>query len=142
MKITKDVDYAIRTVLYLSIQDEPFSATKNDIAEAMQIPPHYLAKIAQQLYKARIVEITKGSKGLYRLIQSPENISMLNVVEAIKGKIFLNYCVEEQVDCFRKDACYVNTIWCNLTKKVRKYLKNITFKELAEKEMCYLKPKK
>ncbi len=139
MKITRDVDYAIRCILFLSLQaDAMYSATKNTIADSMRIPRHYLAKIAQQLYKSRIMEITKGPKGSYRLIKPPEQITILKVVEAIKGEIFLNYCIEEQGKCFRKDNCYVNSIWCNLTNIIREHLNSITFKELAEKEFCFL----
>lgn len=136
MKITKDVDYAIRTILYLSLQDN-YSATKNQIAEAMKIPPQFLAKIAQQLYKARIIEITKGSKGRYRLIKKHDDITLLTVIEAIKGEIYLNYCIEESGKCFRKNNCYINSIWCELTNLMREKLASVTFKEITEKEVCY-----
>ncbi len=137
MKITKDVDYAIRCILYLSIQKDSFTASKLEISDKMKIPHQYLAKIAQQLHRNEILEITKGPKGVYRLLREPEKITLLDVVESIKGKIFLNYCVAETGECFRKNECYVNTIWTELTNKIRKYLSNINFKDLSNKEVCY-----
>ncbi len=138
MKVTKDVDYAVRCVLYLSLLGSPYSATKLEISEKMEIPHQYLAKIAQQLNRSKILEITKGPRGIYRLLKNPEEISLLQVVESIKGEIFLNYCVPETGSCFRKDSCYVNHVWSELTKIIRNYLSKISFKELAEKEICYI----
>jgi Rrf2 family protein len=138
MKITKDVDYAIRTILYLSIQKDSYSATKFEISEKMQIPHQFLAKIAQQLHRSRIIEITKGPKGMYRLIKKPEDITLLDIFESIKGEILLNYCVSETGECFRKDRCYVNKIWNDLSENIRNYLSKINFQEIAEKEVCYL----
>ncbi len=137
MKITKDVDYAIRCVLYLSIQQNSYSASKLEISERMKIPHQYLAKIAQQLNRNKILEITKGPKGVYRLIKNPEDITLLDIVESIKGEIILNYCVAETGECFRKNACYVNKIWTDLTGVIRDYLQKINFKYLSEKEICY-----
>jgi len=138
MKITKDVDYAIRTVLYLSLSKN-LSATKKEIADKMKIPPLYLAKIAQMLHKSRIMEISQGPKGKYQLIKDPKDITLLDVIEAIKGRIFLNYCVEGEDRCFRQDNCEVNKIWNELTEIVRNYLQDKNFKDLANKEICYLK---
>lgn len=141
MYITRDVDYAIRSILFLSLQ-ENFSATKRQISIAMKIPPFYLSKIAQQLYRSRIIDITKGPKGHYRLLKQPEDITLLEVVEGIKGDILISYCVDELKKCFRKERCYVNEIWRNLTQLLKKELEEITFKDILEKEACYIKNSK
>ena len=137
MKITKDVDYAIRIVLFLAMQKN-YSATKREISKNMHIPSQYLSKIAQQLHRNKVIEITQGPKGQYSLLKSPENISMLEIVEAIKGEIYLNYCVKTPEQCFRKSSCEVNNIWNELTLKVRNFLKDKNFKDILDKEICFV----
>ncbi len=140
MKITKDVDYAIRIVLFLATKKN-FTATKHEISKNMHIPSQYLSKIAQQLHRNKLVEITQGPKGRYSLLKTPENISMLDVVESIKGEIYLNYCVKTPEKCFRKGACEVNNIWNELTFEVRNFLKNKNFKDILKKELCFFENK-
>lgn len=62
MRLTKASEYAIRCVHYLSMQRKGVIASRNEIADAMQIPREFLSKIAQQLSRSDILEIMQGPK--------------------------------------------------------------------------------
>ncbi len=126
-------DYAIRFLMYLSKYPDRI-IPRWEISEVMHIPKAFLAKIAQTLEVAGIVEIRRGKKGGYRLRKKPNEISLLDVIESIKGKIVLNRCVENPQVCIRSSFCPVHYFWIELNETFRRTLKNKTLAELVKKE--------
>ena len=53
------------------------------IAEATKVPASYLAKILQNLVKAKIVQSRRGVGGGFSLVNSPEDLSVLDVINAV-----------------------------------------------------------
>jgi len=88
MRLTRAGEYAVRCALYLSFEGEGVLARRKDIARVMDIPDQFLGKIAQQLARARIIEIVQGSKGGYRLRVPPEKLTLLDVVEDIVRSVY------------------------------------------------------
>lgn len=136
MRLTRAAEYAIRCVLYLSNKAETTVAGRKEIALAMDIPDQYLGKIAQQLSRAGILEILQGARGGFRLLKSPADISLLTVIEAVMGEIFLNDCVLRPASCIRSDACAVHTVWEKARRQLRETLGNALFSELSQKKNC------
>jgi Rrf2 family protein len=110
--------------------------SRKAIAEAMDIPEQFLGKIAHQLARSGIVQIVQGARGGFRLLRSSDELSLLNVVEATIGEIFLNDCLMNPGICRRSQACAVNRIWEKARKKLRGTLGDATFKSLLESQSC------
>lgn len=138
MRLTKAGEYGIRCILYLSSFQEGLVVNRRDIAKQMDIPDQFLGKIAQQLARAGLIEIVQGAKGGYRLRLSPSKISLLRVVEAVIGEIFLNDCLMNSECCLRSKACSVNKIWEKARNQLRDTLDQVSFDQLLEKESCLL----
>jgi Rrf2 family protein len=136
MRLTRAAEYAIRCVLYLSKQKENGVVSRKEIALAMDIPDQYLGKIAQQLSRAGMIEILQGARGGFRLLQSPADISLLTVIEAVMGEIFLNDCVIRPTSCIQSDACAVHVVWEKARRQLRETLGNAFFSQLIQKENC------
>ncbi len=137
MRLSRAGEYAVRCVLYLA-QREPGEVTPRwAVAQAMEIPEPFLAKIGQQLARAGIVEILQGAKGGFRLSRSPEEISLLEVVEAVMGELFLNDCLLRPESCSRSPHCMVHKIWCKAREQLRQTLSGATFESLLEGETCF-----
>jgi len=136
MRLTRDGEYAVRCVLYLSSCPTGEVVSRKAIAEAMDIPGQFLGKIAQQLARSGIVEIVQGAKGGFRLLRSPEKVSLLEVVEATIGEIFLNDCLMNPGICMRSGACAVNKIWEKARDQLRETLGKATFKSLLDSKSC------
>lgn len=81
MKLKASVDYGMRTVLYLAAQNTTCSS--KDIAERMSIPRDYLIQLAQLLRNADIIEAHPGKHGGYRLAKPPNDVSVLEVMNAL-----------------------------------------------------------
>jgi Rrf2 family protein len=136
MRLTRAAEYAIRCILYLAKKGQGRVISKKDIAENAEIPPHFLAKIAQDLAKAGLIEIRQGAKGGFSLVKPPKDITLLEVVETMIGEIFLNDCVARPSSCNALDACAVHRVWLKARVQLRQTLREATFDRLAQEKSC------
>ena len=136
MRLTKAGEYAIRCALYLANHGMGLVSSKKEIARTMDIPDQYLGKIAQQLARAGIIEIVQGSKGGYRLLTPVEKLTMLDVVEAVIGEIYLNDCVIRPDSCERLPSCALHSIWQQASDQLRETLRKADFKSILAEQSC------
>ena len=111
MQITRAAEYAIRGVLYLSLQPKGSTCLLGEISEKQDIPPSFLSKIFQNLSRAGYVSSTRGTGGGFTLVKAPKDISLLDIVEAIDGQISLNVCLNNGAICDNKPTCAVHAVW-------------------------------
>jgi len=96
--LTVSVEYGIHCLLWLvGSGDTPLSS--RDLAELQGISVSFVAKIFPKLEKAGIVSACEGVRGGYRLARPPEEISFLQIVDAIEGKKPLFDCQEIRSRC-------------------------------------------
>ena len=127
MQITRQADYAMRAVLYLSKLGPERRAATSQIAEEQHIPPSFLAKIVSQLSVAGLLQTSRGARGGVSLARSPEEISFLEVVEAIDGPILLNECVADGSSCAFGETCSLRPVFCEAQSELVTRLENTTF---------------
>jgi len=136
MRLTRAAEYAVRCVLYLSGKEQGAVVPRREIARAMQIPEQFLGKIAKQLSRADILEITQGPKGGLRLATSPDRVTLLDVVEAVVGEIFLNDCLLKSSACSRLASCAVHQVWQKARRQLRQTLGSASFAQLLGENTC------
>lgn len=134
MRLTKAGEYAVRCVLYLSAQEWGMVVNRKEIARKMDIPDQFLGKIAQQLSRAGILDIIQGPKGGLRLSILPKQLSLLDVIEAVMGEIFLNDCLIRSDICGRSYTCGVHSVWQKARNQLRGTLAKATFEKLLKAE--------
>jgi Rrf2 family protein len=127
MQITRQADYALRAVIYLSRLKPEERAATSQIAEDQRIPPSFLAKIVSQLSVAGLLQTSRGARGGVSLARPPEDITVLDVVEAIDGPILLNECVACGGNCSFGEDCPMKPIWDETQNALVDRLKKITF---------------
>ncbi len=136
MRLTRAAEYAIRCMVYLSKQGRGVLTSRQEIAERAEIPGHFLAKIAQDLAKAGFIEIKQGARGGFVLLQPPEDISLLDVVETMIGEIYLNDCVARPSSCKVTYSCAVHQVWMDARDQLRQTLARVHFDQLVKEESC------
>ena len=136
MRLTKAGEYAIRCILYMSTLEKGALVSRKEIAREMDIPNQFLGKIAQQLSRSGIIEIMQGPKGGFRLSIPPEKLSLLDVIESVTGRIFLNDCILRPDSCGRSDTCTVHSVWQKAKTQLRETLRKATFDKLAKPGDC------
>ena len=134
MQITRQADYAMRAIYYLSMIGMENRASTSQIAKEQNIPPSFLAKIISQLSVAGLLHTSRGARGGVMLARKPQDITMQDVVEAIDGPILLNECVEDAHGCkFDKD-CPMRSMWCEIQDDLVTRLGGTTFADFINKE--------
>ncbi len=134
MQLTREGDYGIRSVLYLARQPFKKVSYVNEISEEYKIPRSFLAKILQKLVKAKIVRSYRGVKGGFSLARQARDISMLDVLEAIEGKLHLNICIADKKKCVFSKHCPCHSVWITAQAKVVEVLKKSNFEDLARQK--------
>jgi Rrf2 family protein len=132
MQITRQADYALRAMLFLARSDPNLRASTSQIANIQQIPPSFLAKIISQLSIAGLIHTSRGARGGVSLARPTEEISLLDVVEAIDGPILLNECTHSKDGCPFGEECPIQPIWCNAQEELVNKLKSTKFADLIK----------
>jgi Rrf2 family protein len=135
MQITRQADYAVRAIVYLTELGPDQRAATSQIAQEKQIPPSFLAKIVSQLSVAGLLQTSRGARGGVSLAKSPEQISLLEVVEAIDGPILLNECVADSGACVFGDSCPMKPVWCDAQKQLVSMLNSTSFGQFVKKPL-------
>src|SRR6516164_11840857 len=87
MKLTRASSYALHAVVFMAVQKEDRPIASHLIAQARGIPERFLLKVLKPLVSAQVLLSIKGPNGGYRLARQPNEITMLEVLEAVDGPI-------------------------------------------------------
>ena len=139
--LTVSVEYGIHCLLWLvSSGDTPLSS--RDLAELQGISPAFLAKIFPKLEKAGIVAASEGVRGGYRLAKPPQDITFLDIVDAIEGDKPLFDCQEVRGRCAvfgdkppswsTSGVCAVHAVMLSAEKAMRDALARETLAGVAK----------
>jgi len=134
MQLTRQGDYAMRAVLYLAASSQ---ARIQEIAHAQYVPREYLAKIIQKLAQADIVTTHRGVGGGITLARPPEEITLLDVVEAIEGPVALNSCFIRPGECPRECYCAIHDELAHIGNTLAAMFADVNFADLAKKEAAF-----
>lgn len=127
MQITRQADYALRAMFFLSKLDPNERAATSQIAQEQRIPPSFLAKIISQLSIAGLIHTSRGARGGVSLARPASEISILEVVEAIDGPIMLNECTTSPEACPFGEECPIRPLWCQAQDELVERLRVTTF---------------
>jgi Rrf2 family protein len=122
-------DYSVRAVLNITRNEGDRQKTR-EIAAAMDIPERYLTQILASLVAQGILSATAGPNGGYVLAKVPEDISLLDVVEAAEGPIALDECVLKGGRCEWDEICPIHVPWARAQNDFRDQLASTSFADL------------
>ena len=88
---SQTVEYALRAVVYLA-SESPAACTTEQIHLATKVQQAYLAKIIQGLVKKGIVQTRRGVGGGVTLAKPPEELTILDVVNAVEPIVRITTC--------------------------------------------------
>jgi Rrf2 family protein len=128
--ISKGSQYAVRALVRLA-RDPSQALTVRQIADAEGIPHHFLAKLVGRLVRTRLITALKGPGGGARLARPPEEIRVLEVIEAVEGPDYLTGCFLGLPLCDDEAPCPMHEDWRVIRERLRTQLGGITLAELA-----------
>ena len=128
LKISEAASLAMHACTYLAAQNGEKASTK-EIAHVFDASEHHLAKVMQRLTKAGLVNPVRGPKGGFTLAKAPEEITLLEVYEAIEGDFLASNCLLSNKVC-KGDKCILGGLLKTLNQEVMNYLKNTRLSEI------------
>jgi Rrf2 family protein len=132
--LRRNTDYALRAMVNLAKHYGDAAASTRTVADDEDIPYQLACKLMQKLHKNRLVESCMGPQGGFRLSRDPSKINVLEVIEAIQGKLSLNRCLLGVDTCPRKPTCPVSRKLAGLQAYISNYLGGITLMELVQSQ--------
>lgn len=88
MNVSSRCEYACRAVVELAQRENATQPlTVEAIAVRRRVPEKFLIHILLQLKRMGIVRSVRGAKGGYLLGRAPEDITLLDIVEAVEGRV-------------------------------------------------------
>jgi Rrf2 family protein len=130
MNISARCEYAFRAMVELAVRersDAPFSSIQ--IAERRNIPEKYLVQILLQLKRAALVHSVRGAQGGYRLARPAQEITLLDIVEAIDGATLDPLPLNDDA------AQDLAPIWKEAAQGIAQSLRSITLRDAADRSL-------
>ena len=90
--LTQTSETALRALVFLLVNKAEEPTPPSRIARHINASPSYTAKVTTALVKADILRAQRGMKGGVYLSRLPEQITLLEIVEACQGKVLADYC--------------------------------------------------
>jgi len=101
-----------------------------EVAEARNIPLHFLEQIFAGLRRAGILQSQRGVKGGYSFRRLPAEVSILEVVEAVDGRI-------SPPGGASVDAPGTESVWTEARATLSELLSGVTIADMREREARY-----
>lgn len=129
--LSRKADYGVRAMIDIARQPPDGRIVVADIAKRQNIPAFYLAKIVPHLARAGLVRTTLGAAGGITLSVPPDQISLLQIIEAIDGPFALNQCSVDPVSCEHHATCPTLHVWCQAQSQLNRLLAETRISDLA-----------
>ena len=131
MNLSRRTDYALRLVAALA-SDSPRIASARSVAEDQDAPYAFIRSIQHDLVEAGLIESQRGAGGGMRLTRPPEELTLLDVIQAIDGEVHVSSCTGGDLDCTREEACLYHQVWDEADRILSAYYDSITIADLLQ----------
>jgi len=136
--ISKKCKYALKALVRLSQEFGGELVLTDEIAKSEHIPKKFLELILLDLKHAGYVSSKQGTKGGYRLVRHPSEISLADVYRLFDGAIALLPCVSEKFyepcdDCPDVKECRLKKVFINVREKTYDLLSGITIESFLDR---------
>ncbi len=131
MLLTRASEYALLSLDVIRKSDNPIGAEQ--LANELNIPKSFLAKILQSLAKHGILESRKGAHGGFVLAQEVNEITVQNVIFAAEGKppavfdctSYAHTCPQGAIG-----TCAISPFLANFQTKIDDFLNGLTLGDI------------
>jgi Rrf2 family iron-sulfur cluster assembly transcriptional regulator len=130
MRLSTRGRYGARFMVDLAIHGTEGPVLLKDLAKRQGISVKYLEQLVGPLRKAGLVTSKRGVRGGFQLSRPPEEIKMLDVVEAVEGSLSLVECVVHPDGCPRSTECITKEVWAKAASAIRDVLAGITLADM------------
>ncbi len=133
MLLSKSCIYGMRAALYLASSSNNKYISIKQISNDLDISPHFLTKILQELTRVDLLESQKGPTGGVRLKRAGDEVTLVEIVAAIDGMDLLTECALGLPGCGTAKPCPLHEQWADTRDEIKKMLQDTTLSDLVRK---------
>jgi Rrf2 family protein len=133
LALTKRGDYVVRSALVLA-HAYPEARKVREVVGQMAVPAAFASQILACLGRAGLASSKAGRDGGYRLSRPPEQVSVLEVVEAGEGPLQVQRCSLGDGPSHWQAACPLHETWTIAVGRLRESLAATTLADLARQD--------
>jgi Rrf2 family protein len=130
LELSNEGRYALRALVYLAEIGEQASADR--ISAESNVPRRLLARILARLSHAGLVESEQGRRGGSRLARPPQEISLLDAVDAAEGPFGVTRCIMQNRACGSGTPCAMHNAWEEGQQAILGYLETQTLDDFVQ----------
>lgn len=132
MQINKFTDYGLRAIAFMATQPRGKVWVVKQISQATDIPESYLMKVLKSMEKAGLTRSHRGSHGGYSLTRNPQEVTFLDLVQALEGPLSLSVCLLDREECPRQRKCSIHSVWRNVQEKMKEEMARYSLSDFAQ----------
>ncbi len=136
---SKTCELAFQATIFFSTREEYYVFTAKEIAEKLEVPKEYLAKVLQILTKLEVIGSKKGKNGGFFLNKNKLNLKLIDIVREVDGLEVFEKCLLGYPGCGVTDYCPVHDTWGRIRDEIYQLLENTTLDQLEGKTYERLK---
>tara|TARA_Y100000590_G_C15703031_1_gene1007492 strand:+ start:1861 stop:2298 length:438 start_codon:yes stop_codon:yes gene_type:complete len=139
MKLTSKGRYAVMAMADLARTSKSQPVSIAEISLRQGISVSFLEQIFLRLKKNNLVKSSRGSAGGYILTKSPEQIKILNIINAVDEKIKTVGCKKEsKKSCNGKSIkCITHDLWYDLELHINSFFEKNSLRDIINKANNY-----
>ena len=132
MQLTRQSEYAIKTMLELASRPFGEIIPSKIISESQDIPEDFLKKTIQLLSLSGLLSTHRGTQGGVRLVKTADQITIADIITAIEGPVAINPCLAPGYVCPKRDTCPVSPVLARAQSAMIKELTKDTLADLIK----------
>jgi Rrf2 family protein len=140
MRLSTKSRYGLRALFDIAYNCGGMPAQIQDISRRQQISPRYLEQIFQNLKRAGILKSKRGPQGGYCLAKKPNEITVLEILNATEQDVLLVECAGETTrkrkrtgECPFEGNCVTQTIWEEASTLLNTLFSGMTLHTLCQR---------
>lgn len=131
---SKACEYGIRATLFISQESKHQRRTSlKIIANAIDSPEAFTAKILQKLVQENIVQSAKGPLGGFFISAENKPVMLADIVKAIDGDSIMNGCALGLAKCSEEHPCPLHFDFMDIRGNLKHMLETTTVDELTSR---------
>jgi FeS assembly SUF system regulator len=139
LRLSKLTDYGTVVMTYLAHGTDRIHAA-SEIATKIHVAAPTVSKILKRLAREGLVISHRGVKGGYSLARPPQEISVVDIIDALEGPVGLTECGTSVGLCSQESSCSIRANWQRINSAVRQALADVTLAEMAEPPPAFISP--
>jgi len=133
VNLTEAASIGFHSMIIIAQQGHNGQVNVNFLADKTKSSKFHISKVMQKLVKDGFLGSHRGPAGGFFLSKEPEDITLLNIYEAIEGKLEVTKCPMNRPTC-PFNACIFEGVTVKMTRDFRDFINDHSLAYYIEKK--------